>query len=163
MRAGRSTFHAFGTNAEAEAAIRSLAESGFDVHKLSLVGKGQYSDAQPNGFYTLGDRIKAWGGIGAYRSGVWGLLLPPAVFFLPELGLMAMTGPLVFALVGALDGRAVARGASPLAAALAGIGLPKEDVAGYIAALKADQYVLLAQGRAPRLFREPRHVLVAPL
>ena len=97
----------FVANTHAEAAIRSLSRSGFDVKKLSLVGKGYHSEEPPVGFYTVGDRIKSWGG-------VWGLLLAPAVFFLPGLGLMAMAGPVVAALAGALEGAVVVGGVSAL-------------------------------------------------
>ena len=71
---------------------------------MSLVGKGYHSEEHPVGFYTVGDRIKTWGGIGAFWGDIWGLLLAPAVFFLPGLGLMAMAGPVVTALVSALEG-----------------------------------------------------------
>ena len=58
------------TNLAAEAAIRSLGKSGFDMQKLSLVGKGYHSEEKPVGFYTAGDRIKSWGGTGAFRGGI---------------------------------------------------------------------------------------------
>jgi hypothetical protein len=80
------------------------------------VGKGYHSEEHPIGFYTAGDKIKTWGGIGAFWGGIWGLRLAPAVFFLPGLGLVAMAGPLVAALVGALEGALVVGGASALLA-----------------------------------------------
>jgi hypothetical protein len=98
------------------------------------------------GFYTTGDRIKTWGGIGAFWGGIWGLLLAPAVFVLPGLGLVAMAGPIVAALVGALEGAAVVGGASAVAAALTQIGVPKDQVIKYETAMKADKYVLIVQG-----------------
>lgn len=49
----------------AEQAIRALNDAGFDMKKLSLVGKGCHSEEQPMGFCTSGDRIKTWGGRGA--------------------------------------------------------------------------------------------------
>jgi hypothetical protein len=39
----------FNTHAEADSAIRSLSKSGFDVKKLSLVGKGYHSEERPIG------------------------------------------------------------------------------------------------------------------
>lgn len=44
----------------------------------------------------------AWGGTGAFWGGIWGLLLTPAIFLLPGLGVLGMAGPLVATLVGAL-------------------------------------------------------------
>ena len=141
-------FYVFKAHADAEEAIRSLGKSGFDMKKLSLVGKGFHSEEHPVGFYTVGDRIKSWGSIGAFWGAIWSLLFGPAVLFLPGFGLIAMAGPLVIVLVGALEGAAVVGGASALAAALTQIGLPKEQVIKYEAAVKADNYVLMVHGSA---------------
>ena len=115
---------------------------------MSLVGKGYHSEEHPVGVYTVGDRIKTWGGIGAFWGGIWGLLLAPAVFFLPGLGLMAMAGPVVTALVSALEGAVVVGGVSALGAALTQIGATKDQVIKYETALKADKYVLIVHGSA---------------
>ena len=100
------------------------------------------------GFYTAGDRIKSWGGTGAFWGGIWGLLFAPAVFLLPGLGVVAMAGPLVAALVGALEGAVVVGGLSALGAALTEIGVPKDQVIKYEAALKVDKYLLVVHGNA---------------
>jgi hypothetical protein len=136
----------FNTHVEADAAIRALSKAGIDMKRLSLVGKGFHSEEQPVGFYTAGDRIKTWGGIGAFWGGIWGLLLAPAVFFLPGVGLVAMAGPLVSALVGTLEGAVVVGGLSALGAALTRIGVPKDEVIKYEQAMKADRYVLMVHG-----------------
>lgn len=136
----------FNTHPEAEDAIKALGRAGFDVKKLSLVGKGYHSEEHPVGFYTAGDRIKAWGGMGAFWGGMWGLLLAPAVFFLPGLGLVALAGPVVAALVGALEGAVVVGGVSALGAALTQLGMGKEKIIKYETALKADKFVLMIHG-----------------
>ena len=143
-----SAFFVFDTHAAAEDAIRRLGQSGFDMKKLSLVGKGYHSEEKPMGFYTAGDRIKAWGGAGAFWGGIWGLLLAPAVFVLPGLGAVGMAGPLVPTLVGALEGAVVVGGASALGAALTQFGVPKDQVIKYEAALKVDKYLLVVHGSA---------------
>jgi len=84
-----SPFYIYNTHLEAEDAIALLNRSGFDVKKLSLVGKGYHTEEHPLGFYTVGDKIKTWGGTGAFWGGIWGLLLAPAVFVLPGVGLVA--------------------------------------------------------------------------
>ena len=143
-----SAFFVFDTHAAAEEAIRTLGQSGFDMKKLSLVGKGYHSEEKPTGFYTVGDRIKAWGGTGAFWGGIWGLLLAPAVFVLPGLGVVGMAGPLVATLVGALEGAVVVGGLSALGAALTQVGVPKDQVIKYEAALKVDKYLLVVHGSA---------------
>jgi hypothetical protein len=136
----------FNSHVDAEEAIRSLGKSGFDVKKLSLIGKGYHSEEHPIGFYTMGDKIKSWGGVGAFWGGIWGLLLAPAVFVLPGLGIVAMAGPIVAALVGAIEGAVVVGGVSGLVAALTQLGVPKDLIVKYETALKADKYVLLVHG-----------------
>ncbi len=86
--------------------------------------------------------------MGAFWGGVWGVLLAPAVFFLPGIGLVAMAGPVVTALVGALEGAVVVGGASAIGAALSQIGASTDQVIKYETALKADKYVLMVHGTA---------------
>lgn len=138
----------FATHTEAEAALKSLTKSGFDMKKLSLVGKGYHTEEHPIGFYTAGDRIKSWGGLGALWGGLWGLLFAPAIFFLPGIGLVALSGPLVAALVSALEGAVIVGGVSALGAALVQIGVPKDQVIKYETALKAAKFVLIVHGSA---------------
>ncbi len=146
MEHDQASVYVYNTHVEAEEAIRLLSRSGFDVKKLSLVGKGYHSEEHPVGFYTANDRIKSWGGVGAFWGGLWGLLLGPAIFVVPGIGLMAMAGPLVASLVGVLEGAVVVGGLSALGAALTSIGVPKDEVIRYETALKADKFVLMVHG-----------------
>ena len=58
----------YDTHSQAEEAIKSLQKSGFDMKKLSIVGKDYHSEETVTGYYNTGDRMKYWGKIGA----VWG-------------------------------------------------------------------------------------------
>ena len=136
------------THQEAEDAIQSLKKFGFDIKKLSLIGKGYHSDEHPVGFYTTGNKIATWGGTGAFWGGIWGLLMAPAVFILPPLGVVAMAGPIVSILVSALEGAVFVGGLSAIGAALTRIGVPKDQVIQYETALKVDKYVLMVHGSA---------------
>ena len=138
----------FNTHVEAENAIRTLSRAGFDVKKLSLIGKGYHTEEHAVGFYTAGDRIKAWGGRGAFWGGIWGLLFAPAVFLLPGVGLVAMAGPFVAMLIGALEGAVVVGSVSALGAALTQSGIPADQIIRFEAALKVDKYVLMVHGSA---------------
>jgi len=148
-KANYSPLYIFNTHHEAEQAIRLLSKSGYDMNKLSLLGKGYHSEEHPVGFCSVGERVKSWGGMGAFWGGVWGLLLAPTIFFfLPGLGLIATAGPLVSALVGALEGAVVVGGVSALSAALTNIGVPHDQAIKYETALKEDKYVLIVHGTA---------------
>ena len=138
----------FNTHQDAENAIRSLSDAGFNMKKLSLVGKGWHTEEQAMGFYSSGDRIKSWGGRGAFWGSLWGLLFSPAVFILPGIGLLALAGPVVVALVSALEGAVVVGSISALGAAMMQIGVPKDQAIKYETALKVDKFVLLIHGTA---------------
>jgi hypothetical protein len=141
-----SPVYVFNTHQAVEEAIRSLGKAGFDVKKLSIVGKGYHTEEHPVGFYTTGDRMKTWGGVGAFWGGIWGLLLAPAVFMIPGFGVIAMAGPIVAALVGALEGAVVVGGVSALGAALVHGGVPKDEIIRYETAVKSDQYLVIVHG-----------------
>jgi hypothetical protein len=153
MNSDESLLCVSNTHADAEAVIRSLSDSGIDLTKLSLLGKGYHSEEHPLGFYTAKDKIRAWGGVGAFWGGLWGLLLAPAVFVIPGFGLIALGGPVVAALFAALEGAVLLGGASAVGAALAMIGVPKHLVIKYETALKAEQYVLIMHGNEHELAR----------
>ena len=138
--------YVFNTHVEAEEAVKALSKSGYDVKKLSIIGKGYHTEETPIGFYTMGDRIKTWGGMGAFWGGIWGLLIAPAVFFLPGFGLVALAGPVVAALVAALEGAVLVGGVSAISAALMQIGVPKDKIMKYETAIKVDKYVLMVHG-----------------
>jgi len=142
----QSAVYTFNTHTEAEDAIRALIHSGTDAKKISLIGNGYHTEEHPIGFYTVGDKMKSWGGMGAFWGGIWGLLLVPAVFVLPGLGLLALAGPVVTALVGALEGAVVVGGVSALGAALIDMGVSKDSVIKYESALKVDKYILIVHG-----------------
>ena len=138
--------YVFNTHIEAEDAVKALSKSGFYVKKLSLIGKGYHSEEQPIGFYTTGDRIKAWGGMGAFWGGMWGLLIAPAVFFFPGFGLVAFARPIVAVLISALEGAVLVGGVSAIGAALMQIGVSKDQIMKCEMALKVDKYVLMVHG-----------------
>jgi hypothetical protein len=65
----------FADHKTAEEAIKKLAQAGFDMKALSVVGKGYHTEEKVVGFYNVGDRIKFWGLRGAFWGGLWGLFL----------------------------------------------------------------------------------------
>lgn len=136
----------FDSHERAEEIVKDLQRSGFDMKKLSIVGRGYHSEEQPVGFYTTGERVKFWGGTGALWGGLWGMLMGAALFWVPGIGPLAVGGPLVAVLVGALEGAVVLGGLSGLGAALYSLGVPKESIIQYETALKADKFLVIAHG-----------------
>jgi hypothetical protein len=64
-----------------------------------------------------------------------------------------VAGPILAALVGALESAIVVGGLSALTAALVSMGIPKEQSIKYEAALKADKYLLVVHGTAEEVER----------
>jgi len=57
------------THAEAENAVKELQRAGFDLKKLSIVGKDYHTEENVVGYYNAGDRMKYWGKLGAFWGG----------------------------------------------------------------------------------------------
>jgi hypothetical protein len=148
MNDDNSTIAIYPSHIAADAAIRELQHGGFDMKKLSVVGRDYHTDENVVGYYNTGDRMKVWGKTGAFWGGLWGLLLGSAFFWIPGIGPLLAAGPLVSCVVGALEGAVVVGGLSALGAALYGIGIPKDSVLRYETALKAGKFVLIAHGSA---------------
>ncbi len=130
----------------AEEAVRALAKSGFDLHKLSIVGRDYSTEEGVVGYYNTGDRMMAWGKTGAFWGGLWGMLFGSALFVIPGIGPLFAAGPLVAWVVGALEGATVVGGMSALGAGLYGIGIPKDSVLKYETLIKAGKFVVIAHG-----------------
>jgi uncharacterized membrane protein len=134
------------THAQAEEAVKELQRSGFDMTKMSIVGKDYHTDEHVVGYYNAGDRMKYWGKQGAFWGGLWGMLFGAAFFAIPGIGPILVAGPLVAWIVGALEGAVVVGGLSAVGAGLYSIGIPRNSVVEYESALKSDKFLLLAHG-----------------
>ncbi len=150
----------YDTHQEAEVAVRELQQAGFDMQKLSIVGKDCYTEEAVGGYYTTGDRMKAWGKTGACWGGWWELLCGSAVFILPGIGPLLAAGPVVGWIVGALEGAAVAGGLSALSAGLLSSGIPEASVIEYETQIKAGKYMVITHG-APDQVSKTQETLAA--
>jgi hypothetical protein len=154
------------THDDAEEVVKDLQRAGFDMKKLSVIGKGYHSEEHPLGFYTTGDRIKGWGGLGVFWGSIWGLLLGAAFFWIPGLGPLAVAGPFTHLLITGLEGAVLGGGVGALGGALTGLGLSKESVIKYETRVKADNYLVIAHGTPEEVERAQRilqsRVLEAP-
>jgi len=136
----------YDTRSGAEAAIKFLARRGFDMSTVSIVGRGVHGDEEAHGFYTVGDRVRAWGASGGFWGAAWGLLLGSAVFVMPPFGLVLAAGPITAALVAALEGIAIVGGMSALSAALARAGVPHDQARRHEADVLAGHLLLIVHG-----------------
>ncbi|HME09800.1 MAG TPA: general stress protein [Bryobacteraceae bacterium] len=141
----------YNSHEEAEKAVAQLQRAGFDMKKLSIVGKDYHTEENVVGYYNAGDRMQYWGKMGAFWGGIWGLLFGAALFVVPGIGPVVVAGPLVAWIVGALEGAVVVGGLSAIGAGLYSIGIPKDSVVQYDVALKADKFLLVGHGAADEI------------
>ena len=138
----------FASHSQAEDAVRELQKDGFDMKKLSIVGKDYHTDEHVVGYYNTGDRMMYWGKLGAFWGGLWGLLFGSAFFFVPGVGPLLVAGPLVTWILGALEGAVMTGGLTALGAGLYSIGIPKNSILKYETEVKNGKLLLIAHGTA---------------
>ena len=137
----------------AENAVKKLADAGFDIKRLSVIGKGYHTDEKVEGFYNAGDRVKFWGSRGAFWGALWGWLMGALFIILPGVGGVLVFGYFAAVVLSAIEGAVVVGGLSALGAALYSIGIPKNSVIAYETALKADQFLVMVHGSAEEAAR----------
>ena len=143
----------FGNHTSAEAAVKKLAASGFEMKNLSVVGKGYHTDEKVVGLYNAGDRIKFWGTRGAFWGGFWGLFFGGLFITIPVVGHVVVLGYLAAVALAGVENAVVVGGLSALGAAIFSIGIPKDSVIAYEAAVKADDFLVMARGSAEEMTR----------
>jgi len=61
----------FPDHTQAEVAVKALAQAGFDMKQLSIIGRGYHTEDNVVGFYNAGGRIRFWGKYGAFWGSLW--------------------------------------------------------------------------------------------
>jgi heat induced stress protein YflT/ActD protein len=148
----------YNSHTEAEEAVAKLSAASFDIKKISIIGKDYHTEEKVVGYYTSGDRMKSWGGMGAFWGGIWGLLFGAGFFLIPGIGPVLVAGPFLAAIIGALESAVLVGGLSVLAAGLVSAGVPKESAVKYEAEIKADKFVLVVHG-TPEELEQARAIL----
>ncbi len=136
------TVAVYATHDQAETAVRSLSDEGFDMKKLSIVGQDYHTEEKPIGFFNTEDRMWSWGKYGAFWGTIWGLLFGSAFMFLPGIGHVMFAGYII----GALQGAFIGGSFGVIGGALSSFGVPDNTVVEYESELKAGSFLLIAHG-----------------
>lgn len=137
----------------AEAAVKALQRAGFDMKKISILGKDYHTEEHVLGYFNTGERVKFFGKLGAFWGGLAGMLFGSALMFVPVVGHIIVLGPLAATLLGGLQGAVLGGGATALVGVLSALGIPKDSVLRYETALKADKFLLVVHGDAQEIKR----------
>lgn len=143
----------YDTHTQAESAVKALQRAGFDMKRLSIIGRDYHTEEHVVGFLNAGDRAKFFGKLGAFWGGLMGMLFGSALIFMPVVGHVIILGPLAATVFGGLEGAVLVGGASALVGALMAIGIPRDSVLRYETALKSDKFLLIVHGDAQDIKR----------
>jgi len=138
---------------QAEAAVKALQRAGFDMKKISIMGRDYHTEEHVVGFLNAGDRARVFGKFGAFWGGLMGVLFGSAMLFVPVVGHVIILGPLAAAIFGGVQGAVLVGGASALVGALMAMGIPKDSVLRYETALKADKFMLIVHGDGKEILK----------
>ncbi|WP_380785303.1 DUF1269 domain-containing protein [Sphingomonas sp. R86521] len=153
MKFSHSIVAVFDEHAQADAAVKALAASGFGLRRLSIVGKGYHSDQVATGFYNSGDRIRFWGSRGALWGGLWGLFMGGLYATVPVVGGVVLLGHLAATVITAIEGAVMLGGTGALVAALVSLGIPEDSIVTYETDIAADGFLVMAHGSAAEMER----------
>ena len=96
--------------------------------------------------YGAGGHARYWGEFGPFWTGMWASLSGWACLVIPGVGPILVAGPMGSWVVAALENEGVFGGLSALGAALYGLGIPKDAVLRYDAAVRTKKLLLIAHG-----------------
>src|SRR5918996_2428402 len=161
MAENNAVVRVYDPHTETDLTIKELQRSGFDMNKLSIVGKDYHAEERITGYHNAGDRMRVWDQLGDFWGGLSGLLFGSAFYVIPGIGPVIVFGPLVSWIVRALEGAVMVDGLSVLGAGLYNIGIPKNNVMEYEKALKSDKFIVIAHGR-PDDIAKAKSILETP-
>jgi hypothetical protein len=146
---------------DAEAALRELRDSGFNMDHVSVVGK----DAGPHdqiagvemsdraGGNKADDGAKAGAATGGALGGLTGLLVGLGALAIPGIGPVMAGGALATALATTAAGGAIGAAAGGITGALVGLGIPEERARFYNDRVNRGDYLVMVDGTEDEIRR----------
>lgn len=156
MPAENATVAVCDNPADADRALRELREAGLEPWSVSVAARPDARQKRVSCYYQAGAGMRCCGDAGAFWNGVWAVLPGCAILEIPGLGGLLVAGRLAEWVVAGLENAAIFNGLSALGAALYSIGIPKEAIAAYEAALAEAKYLVIAHGPAGEVARAKR-------
>jgi hypothetical protein len=137
--------HSFDNRVDADQAVQALSKAGFDMRKVSLLGKSHHGDQHTLRERSSGEHVRSWASVGLVWGALVGLLAP-----VPADGLAATQGYLLATLIHTLAGALVIGGVGVAVGAMTrpGTGTGAGVSGGHPAAQESDTYRLVIRGSA---------------
>lgn len=134
-------------------AIRKLQHAGRDLQNFSLLWHDQFVAEPLFASDHAGTSLSHWGEPAGLESEVWESLSGSACFRIPGIGAVLVAGPLFERITRVLDGEMMVDGLNCLGVSLHQMGLSKDSILQYEAALTAGKYILMAHGAPLEIIR----------
>ena len=177
----RTIVATFNAHPEAEDAVKEVQKAGFDIKKFSIIGRDYHSalfSIPDTGPILVAGPIVSWiigkilaifnihpdvenAGMEVQKTGfamkklsIVGKDDHSAFFFIPGIGPILVTGPLVSWIIGALERGVAAGELDVVGTALFSLGIPKDSIVRYEISLRENKFLLIAHGS----FTEVGHV-----
>jgi hypothetical protein len=138
-------------NSAADGAINNLVFSGFNKRNISFIGRDILADEQAAEYGHAEFRLQNQVEMVAFCSGIHGVLIDPSSVFIPGAGLFLVAGPLVGWITEAREGGVSVDGVGMIGVGLCCLGIPKDSVKRYEAALSARKPIVITCGTAAEI------------
>jgi hypothetical protein len=143
---------------DAQSVVARLRSAGFDMRKVSVVGKEDLDSQQVFGYYRDVGGIKYWGRSEKFWGPLWEALDGWAFFSVPGIGPVVVAGPLAGWMVATLSNAVIFGELTAVGTGLYSIGIPQDQVLLCESALREGRYLVLAHGSANAV-RTAREIL----
>ncbi len=152
MLALNSIVAVYETQMQAELGVVGLQHAGFDLRKLSVLGREHEFRDHAIGYYNTGGRMKFSGARGAFWNNIWKFLPGAGHFVIPGIGRVLIAGPLTVWIVAAVRNPAT-DDLTEVGAALYAINIPKANILRYESEIKMHKLLLVAYGSTEEVLR----------
>lgn len=143
-----ATVGVYHTHDRAIDAVQKLEQNGFDLKKVSIVGKADIVENQIE-THSGEEAMERGVTIGAVLGSFLGLLTGLSMITVPGLGVLYMSG----ALVGTVGGFSIGSASGGILGALMAAGIGKDGVLSYQKHLEVGKYLVVYQGTKDEVHR----------
>ena len=156
MTEENTTVSVFTNSNQVQQAITDLAKAGFDMKRISVVGKAYRGNGESAAYYRDGNRIKCLGGQSEFWNSLYPAIQEWTLFSCPGTGIVLAVGPMAQWVVAVLNNSAIFGTLSVLGATFYSMGVAKERVQDYEEALRKGSCLLVIHGPAQEVVKAKR-------
>lgn len=141
---------------QVQGAIQELEKSGFDLERVSVIGRAYRDQNEQVAYYRQRDRLKCWGKRSEFWNGLRSVTREWILFSCPGAGILLVVGSVAVCVEAVLNNSAIFVGMSALGATLYSMGLARDRVQDSEEALRKGSYLLIVHGPAREVLQAKR-------